>query len=267
MKRRDADPAQDPAKALRRLGLAGKAHSPYVDVLHFGASDLGIVTRSLDDERERLEQASTHAGEASAALTKIEEILTEASELVTANTKGAGRGRRKSNQRKVDALLRQVDQISAEASETSPELFAGTTTLTAGDASVDVDAVSRESLGKLVLNGRVVSLADVASRGALDSSKRRRMAEGASKSLKDATATVKSLRERLLTFTEKSIRPRLGDVANAAAGLFSDAALGSSESALETAKDLRELTLASSTAALAVGAEGWDRQRILDLLT
>ena len=93
------------------------------------------------------------------------------------------------------------------------------------------------------------------------------LAEHDNKSLKDATQTVKALRERLLTFAEKSLRPRLGDLANAAAGLFSDAAVGSSEAALETAKELRDVTLATSTAALAVGAEGWDRERILDLLT
>ena len=85
--------------------------------------------------------------------------------------------------------------------------------------------------------------------------------------VKEATATVKSLREQLVTFTEKSIRPRISDVANAVAGLFSDAAIGNSDTALKTAQELRDLTLASSTAALAVGAEGWDRQRVLDLLT
>jgi hypothetical protein len=267
LKARNADPAQDPAKALRRLRLDGKAREPYVDVIHFGASDLRIVARKLDEEREHLEQTSARASEAAAALTKVEEILTEASDLVTANANGAGRGRRKSNQRKVDELLGQLDQVVADASETAPGLFAGSTTLTAGDTSVEITEVSREALGKLVLNGRVLSLADIVTRGGLDSSKRRTMAEGARKALKEATQTVKSLREQLVTFTEKSVRPRISDVANAVAGLFSDAAIGNSDAALKTAKELRDLTLASSTAALAVGAEGWDRERVLDLLT
>lgn len=187
---------------------------------------------------------------------------------MTANAKGAGRGTRKANQRKVDALLAQVEAAVATASEASPDLFDGSLTLTAGDASVKVDEVSRESLGRLVLNGRVLSLADVVRRGALDTTKGHTEAEGARKSVAAAKQAVQELRERVLSFQEKGVRPRLGDVANALAGLFNDAGnLGSSDAALETAQDLRDITLASSTAAIAVGAEGWDRERVLELLT
>lgn len=262
------DPSQDPAAALRRLRLPGKAREPYVDVVHFGASDLSVVARELDGERERLQQAATQSSKAGAALTQIEDLLKEAGDLVDANARGAGRGRRKSNQRKVDALLRQVDDIASNASAANPDLFAGRTTLIAGDASVKVDGVSREDLGRLVLNGRVLSLADIATRGGLDSARRRSAAEGAGKSIAAATETVKSLRERLQTFTEKSVRPRLGDVANALAGLFSGASgLGTSETAVKTARELRDITLAGTTAALAIGAEGWDRERLIELLT
>ena len=139
--------------------------------------------------------------------------------------------------------------------------------LKAGDASVDVDEVSREALGRLVLNGKAMSLADVVRRGGLDSSRHRTAAEGARKSITAAVEAVKALRERIGTFQEKGLRPRIGDVANALAGLFNDASLGNTEQAIEVARDLRDMTLASSTAALAVGAEGWDRERVLELLT
>jgi flagellin-like hook-associated protein FlgL len=268
IKARNADPAEDPAKALRRLGLPGKAGSPYTDVVRLGASDLAVVARTLDDEHDRLQAAGSRVAEADAALTRIEEILKEASDLVESNARGAGSGRRKANQRKVDGLLDELDAVARDASKDDPDLFSGRTTLKAGDASVDVDAVSREALGRLVLNGKVMSLADVVRRGGLDSSKNRTAAEGARKSLADATATVTSLKERLLAFNEDSLRPRVGDLANALAGIFTDASgLGSSEAAVQTARELRDITLASTTTALAVGAEGWDRERVLDLLT
>ena len=67
-----ADPKQDPAAALRRLRLPGKAREPYVDVVHFNASDLTVVARTLDDEREKLQLNADRADEAVAALTRIE---------------------------------------------------------------------------------------------------------------------------------------------------------------------------------------------------
>jgi hypothetical protein len=50
------------------------------------------------------------------------------------------------------------------------------------------------------------------------------------------------------------------------AGLFDSARLGSGGTALSTAKELRGIMLSSVTAATAVGAEGWDRERVLELL-
>jgi hypothetical protein len=263
-----ADPAQDPAAALRRLRLPGKAREPYVDVVHFGASDLTVVARTLDDEREKLQAVVARVDEAMAALTRVEEILTEAGELVTANSKGAGRGQRKTNQKKVDVLLAELNEVTSKASKTKPELFGGSAALSAGGVSISLEEISGESLGRSLMNGRVVSLDDIKTRGGLDSAKRRSMAEGARKSLTAAKQTVAELREKMQKFESETIRPRVGDVANALAGLFSDASgLGTSDVAIKTAKELREITLASSTAAIAVGAEGWDRERVLDLLT
>lgn len=267
LKAQNADPKQDPAKAIKRLHLSGKAGKPYTDIIHFSTSDIDIVAKTLDDERENLEQSSTHAAEASQALTEIEDVLKQAKELVESNLNGSGTSRRKSNQRQLDKLLGQIDQIVAGASQSAPDLFAGSTTLKAGDDTVDVQRVSRESLGRLVLNGHAVSVADIQTRGALDTAKRRSVAEGAKKSIAEATETVQALREKLDAFREKSVRPRLGDLANAVAGLYTDVSLGDSDQALEVAHELRDLTLASTTAALAVGAETWDRQRIIDLLT
>jgi flagellin-like hook-associated protein FlgL len=262
------DPSQDPAKALRRLGLPGKAHQPYVDVVHFSASDLDVVAHQLDDERQKLADTSTQVADARTALGQISDLISQAKDLVTTNANGTGAGTKKSNQKKVDVLLAQIDDIAANASEINPELFGGDTTLHAGQASVDVDEVSRESLGKLVLNGRSLSLKDITRRGALDTTRSHQAAEGAKRSLTAAADQVEGLLKRVEQFLGDDLRPRLGDVANAVAGLFSSAdSLGSSDEALQTAADLRDITLSTSTAALAVGADGWDRDRILDLLT
>ena len=262
------DPAQDPAKALRRLGLPGKAHQPYVDVVHFGASDLDVVAHQLDDERQKLEDTSVQVRDARTALGQISDLISQAKDLVTVNANGTGAGTKKSNQKKVDALLAQIDDITADASELNPDLFGGNTTLHAGQKSVDVDAVSRGALGKLVLNGRALSLKDITRHGALDTTRSHQAAEGAKRSLTAAADQVDGLLKRVETFLGDDLRPRLGDVANAMAGLYSTADnLGTSDEALQTATDLRDITLATSTAALAVGADGWDRDRILSLLT
>jgi flagellin-like hook-associated protein FlgL len=265
---KEPDPSQDPAKALRRLGLPGKAHRPYVDVVHFGASDLGTVVRQIDDERQKLEDTSMQVRDARTALGEIGELISQAKDLVTTNANGTGRGTKKANQKKVDALLTQIDDMAKNASEANPDLFSGRTTLHAGQASVEVDEVSRDGLGKLVLNGRSLSLKDVVRRGALDTTRSHQSAQGAKRSLIAAADQVEGLLKRVETFLSDDLRPRLGDLANASAGLFTSAdGLGSSDQALKTAAELRDATLASSTAALAVGADGWDRDRILELLS
>jgi flagellin-like hook-associated protein FlgL len=264
---KDPDPSQDPAKALRRLGLPGKAHQAYVDVVHFSASDLDVVAHQLDDERQKLEDTSAQVRDARTALGQISDLISQAKDLVTTNANGTGAGTKKSNQKKVDALLAQIDDIAQGASEINPDLFSGDTTLHAGQASLDVDEVSRDSLGKLVLNGRALSLKDVTRHGALDTTRSHQAAEGAKRSLTAAADQVDGLLKRVETFLGDDLRPRLGDVANSLAGLFSGADnLGSSDVALKSAADMSDITLASSTAALAVGADGWDRDRILSLL-
>jgi uncharacterized phage infection (PIP) family protein YhgE len=269
LKKQNADPAQDPAKALKRLDLAGKAHSPYIDVIHFSTSDIGVVVKTMDDERDHLEEVSARAKEAADALDKAADLLGQAGDLAKANVNGAGRSTRRSNQKKIDDLMSQLADAFAKASDADPELFAGRTTLTAGDASVELGNISLDSLGRQVLNGRVVSLKDVRSKAALDSAGHHSSATGAMKAIASATQTVTELRDKLQDFASKDVRPRVGDLANAIAGIYTDVAptLGSSEEALKVARELRDITLGTSTDALAVGADGWDRQRILDLLT
>lgn len=261
------DPSKDPASALRRLRLTDRAGAEYEDVLALDVDGVRSAARTIDAERERLEQAYFHGREAKEALTKIEELLAEVSELATANAKGLARGARRANQRKIDGLLKEVDATAADASATAPSLFDGSTSLAAAEVSIQIPEVSRSGLGRVVSNGRLMSLDEVSSGGMLDTSRRgSTRAAGVREALASATATVTGLRKQIETFQQETLRPRLGDVATVMAGLFDSARLGSGDTALATAKELRAIMLSSITAATAVGAEGWDRERVLELL-
>ena len=261
------DPTKDPASALRRLRLGGRAGSTYEDVLKLDVDGVRSAARTIDAERVQLEQTYSHGGEAVAALEKIEALLAEAAQLASANAKGLSRGERKANQKKIDALLQEVDTTAAEASPTARTLFDGSTRLASAEVSVEIPDVSRAGLGRVVSNGRLVSLRDVATRGFLDTSKRgATRAAGVRAAFKSATQTVRGLRERIGTFQEETLRPRIGDIATVMAGLYDSASLGSGDAALTTARELRTIMLSGVTVAAAVGAEGWDRDRVVELL-
>ena len=261
------DPTADPAGALRRLALPGRAAMPYADVLKLDVDGVRSAARTIDAERDRLEQAYNHAGAADAALEKIDGLLAEAAKLAAANAKGGSRGERKANQKKIDGLLADVDRAAAEASPTARGLLDGSTTLAAAEVSIRLPDVSRAGLGRVVRNGQLLTLKDVASRGPLDTSRRGAIRAAAVRSaFKSATDTVQELRSKLQAFQQDALRPRLGDIATVMAGLYDSASLGSGEEALVTAREVRQIMLAGVTIATAVGAEGWDRERVLELL-
>jgi hypothetical protein len=262
-----ADPTKDPTSALRRLGLTGRAGGEYEDVLKLDVDGVRAAARTIDAERERLESAYTHGREAVEALTKIEELLAEVSDLATANAKGLARGARKANQKQIDALLAEVDKTAADASATALALFDGSTSLSAAELSLRIPEVSRGGLGRVVANGQLMSLRDVATRGALDTARGgATRAAGARRAIASATEAVRELRAEIESFQLDTLRPRLGDVATVMAGLYDSASLGSGDAALETAREIRRIMLAGVTSATAVGAEGWDRERVLELL-
>lgn len=261
------DPTEDPGAALQRLRLTGRAASSYEDVLKLDLDGVRSAARTIDAERVALEQAYNRGGEADAALEKIETLLGDAAKLAAANAKGLARGARKANQRKIDSLLAEVDRTAAEASPTTRALFDGSITLSAAQASVRIPEVSRAALGRVIANGRLMSLKDVASRGALDTSQPgAARAAGVRKAFKSATDAVETLRAEIGRLRNDSLRPRLGDVATVMAGLYNSASLGSGDEALNVARELRSMVLAGVTVATAVGAEGWDRERVLELL-
>lgn len=267
-----------PTEALRRLAFSGNAGKPWADVLALSGGDLAQVIRTIDGERQSLEHHYAGGTIADTTLTKIKEKLAEADTLVVANSKsGVTRYGRRQNQHKLDKLVDEIETLAADARvpDGGGKLFTGSVTLVAGamanSTSLRIPKISLESLGRGNVRGQTISLKDLVSRGLLDTSKdKNAVIDDARRAIKSATETANEIIEQVRTFQRDTLAPRLGDVATAMEGLYrSDATttLTTAESAQKTAADLRQIMLDSATLATAVGADGWDRERTLALVS
>jgi hypothetical protein len=261
-----------PEVALRRLHLSEPTGEDYRDVVQLDPTDLRGVARQIDDERVELERSHNLATAAVTTLTLLEESLAEVADLQKKNaTPGTSKGTRRENQAKIDAALTEIEEALATVGTATEKAFAEPgVTLRAGPRSERIDPLSLDTLGRLSRNGKVVSLEDLKRRGPLDTTRRKRSVQDAARrSIADAQDQAKALRERLETFEKVAVRPRVADVAVAMEGIYDSTVggLGSTAEALDTARALRRLMLDSATAAVSVGAEGWDRDRVIGLLT
>jgi flagellin-like hook-associated protein FlgL len=262
------DPTDTPDAAFRRLQLPGRAGSSYSEIVRLSATELRIVGRRLDDERESLQQSYEAASTAIKALQKVEELLGEADKVVSAN-QGAGPVTRRMNQKKLDDLLEQMTEAIKGQSPQEKAALDGSTTLRAGKRSLKLDRVSLDTLGRTLYRGRSYTVGDLARRGELDATRHPRSVRAAEQTIAAATREVKQLRKEIETFQAESLRPRLGDVATTLEGIF-DArydTLTSTSDAMATAREIREMVLTSATLATSIGADGWDRERVIDLIT
>jgi hypothetical protein len=271
-----AEKLTTPEEALRRLDLRGPAAAvTWEDVLRLDATGVERIARAVDDERIALQDAYDGGGQAVTALTRIDELLGEAQTLAVANGKsGAGVRTRRENQAKIDALLKEIESAAADVkSPDDKRLLDGTGVLVAGRSSrktesLKLEEVSLDSLGRVVVDGRTFSLADVARSKPLDTSSGKRSDVGdARRSIESARESVAALKQKIQTFQTEELRPRLGDVATAMEGIYTSTSLDSTEEALATARELRTMMLQSATLATAIAADGWDRERTLSLLT
>ena len=265
-----------PEEALRRLDLRGPAADvTWDDVVRLDATGVERIARAVDDERIALQDAYDGGGQAVTALTRIEELLTDAQTRAAANGKsGAGVRTRRENQSKIDAILKEIHAAAADVkSPDGKPLLDGTGVLVAGKASrktesLKLEAVTLESLGRIVVDGRTASLADVARRKPLDTSSGQRSdVADARRALDSAKESVAALKEKIQAFQSEELRPRLGDVATAMEGIYTSTSLDSTEEAMATARELRTMMLQSASLATAIAADGWDRERTLSLLT
>lgn len=263
--------AATPDSALLRLNLQGQAAKGFTDVVHLSASGLGGVVRTVDAERQDLQNNFGKGQAAVNALDAAGELLTQVRDLVTANAKsGVSRTDRRENQQKIDDLLKQLNDGFRQINADNGDVLDGDTVVRAGRQSLKIDEVSLESLGGAYLDGRSVSVKDVTTRGVLDTAKHRRSTTiAARKSVEAAIDSAAKLKDKISSFLKDSVEPRIGDVATVAEGLFkatSTGELGSSDEATQVAGQIRDLLLSGGAQAVAIGADGWDRDRLVALL-
>lgn len=272
---KDTKKVATPEDALKRLDLRGPASGEWKDIVKLDATGVERVAREIDDERLTLQDTYEGAGNADKALQQIQDLLTEADKLAAANGKsGTAKRTRRENQAKLDKLLKDIEAAAGEAKLPGGDrLLDGGRELVAGKdshktASLKLDRVAPDALGKVVVDGRTMTLADVARRKPLDTStgKRSDVAD-ARRSIDTAQKAIADLRDKIQAFQKDELRPRLGDVATAMEGIYTSTSLGSDDEAFQLARELRTMMLQSATLATAIAAEGWDRERTIDLLT
>lgn len=269
---RPANRYDAPDAALRRLDLPAPADRRFLDIVQLGAADLQRATRRIDLERDHAERVNIQTGTAYQALGDVEKKLQEIQKLTETNSRsGTSPFVRRDNQKQIDALLEDVERIFQTTRVEELPLFDGKLTLTAGSQSIDLPHFSLDRLGKTFLNGRSLSLADLKSRQPLDTTRRTSFTTlGSARSVRDALKTVGTLREQLQTFSKEAVIPRLRDVAEVVAGLSQTVSfdtIGSSEQAMEVLQEIRLMTLQATGVAAAVGADGWNQQRVIELLS
>src|SRR5687768_10526592 len=115
-----------PTEALARLNLRGPASAEWNDIVRLNATGVARVARAVDDERQALEASYGDGTKAAEALKKIDELLTEADGLAKENAKtGTGPRARRSNQKKIDALLEEVESAADEAGPSGSRVLGG----------------------------------------------------------------------------------------------------------------------------------------------
>lgn len=258
--------------ALRRLHLSGKAAENFQDVLHLDSSDFAAVARTVDAELQTLQKSQIQGRQASGALTQANDLLEQAAKLVDQNTTpGSSRNQRRQVQRQIDELLKQAGEALDARDDDGVKPLGGGVTLHAGDQSLELAELSLKTLGHVVINGQSHSIGDIQSHGSLDTSRRRSSIRiAARRSIEEALKTAASAKAEVDNFLTTQLRTRVSDVATVSEGFFQNTSagqLGSTAEAVQTAKDVRALLLESGTAAISIGAEGWDRDRLVSLLT
>jgi hypothetical protein len=267
------------ADALRRLQLEGDAGKSWPDVLSLRTDEFADVVRTIDGERALLEHNYAGATVIDTTLTAVLAKLDDADKLVTANGRsGVDKYSRRQNQSDLDKIIKAIDQALKDARmpDTGDPLFDGNITLTAGSGTaatdtLDVPKTSTHTLGHTYGNGHAMSLKDLVRHGLLDTSKESKLTiDDAQKVIQRAKDNATEMVEQARAFQKEKLVPRLGDVATTFEGIYKSSAaktLVNSSTAQDTATQLRQILVDSTSLAAAVGADGWDKDRIVELLS
>lgn len=147
--------------------------------INFGSDDpagliasenLQATLATLDAEAQSLQRADNVAAVADGGLAVASDLLAEANALVVAKANDAGLSpeEKAANQAQIDSILSTVDRIAGSTTFSSDPLLDGTATITAGDASFDIDSALTTDIGETEIDGTTYTLSDIGSGGDLN---------------------------------------------------------------------------------------------------
>ena len=177
------------------------------------SENLRAVLAALDAESRSLSRASQVATVADGALSEVSSLLTEAQGLAVAaaNTAGTSDAEREAMQMEMNSIISTVDRLTGGATFNGSALFDGTTTITAGDASVALDALSSGTIGATEIDGTSYTLASLQSGGS--ASLVGGGAEAAMAVLESAAAQINTARGEVGAFDRYAVQGRVSAIA------------------------------------------------------
>jgi len=212
------------AQSLARLATGQRINRAADDPAGLIASEnLRAVLAALDAESRSLERTDHVIATADGALAEVSDRLVEAEALAVANANSAGLSdaEREANQMEINSIVSSVNRIASTTTFNGQKLLDGSATVTAGDASLTIEAVGlTEPIGE---GGE------------------------AQAALREARSQVSSLRGELGAFSGNIVGAQLNNLAvtteNVAAA---ESAIRDTDYAQELAELIRERVLASA---------------------
>jgi len=201
------------------------------------SENLRAVLAAIEAEGRALQRTDHVASTADAALGELSAMLRRAEALTVANANTAGMSPEEieANQMEIDSIVSTVNRLASQASFNGEPLFDGSTTLRAGDATLQLEQVSAASLGTTDIDGETFSLADVVSGGRLAASTGR--AGDAQAVIRAAISSVAEMRGRIGAFQKHAVASRTNNLQTTLENVHSaESAIGDTDFAEETAR-------------------------------
>ena len=133
------------------------------------SEQLRAVLAALDAETRVLARQDNIASTAEAALSEVSSTLIDTKALqVQMADSTLSDDERAAIQLQIDSNIQAVDRMAASAGFNGISLFSGDTSLSYGDASVDLPSISSYTLGETEIDGTTYTLSNVISGGGLE---------------------------------------------------------------------------------------------------
>lgn len=134
------------------------------------SQNLSAMLTSLEADARTMGRADHVAGVAEGALGAASDLLQEANSLAVqaANTDGLSLEEKEALQSQMDSILSAVDRLGVNTKFNGDTLLDGTTTVSAGDESLDLPELSSTALGESDVDGIDRTASDLGSGGALN---------------------------------------------------------------------------------------------------